>query len=172
MDLDNIKKTWQETEIKSSVGEDKIRKMLNNTGKSALERLIKYEKIFLWTMIPCILAGVLFYHMHDVTGIIYFALLVVNFFWQIYKIRFLKRIDVSSMNVMEVSKSITRYRQYLNYELIGGSIFIVIFFSSYIFYALPNGLSLLSIRHGYYISFFELILSFALLLVLSASLYY
>lgn len=30
MDLDNIKKTWQQTDIRPDIDDDKIRKMLSN----------------------------------------------------------------------------------------------------------------------------------------------
>lgn len=138
MDLDSIKKTWQEANIKPTIDESKIQKMLDNKGKSAYANLLKYDKCFLWLLIPCVFAGVLFYCMHPLPGILYFALLIPAFFWQLYKISYLKKADVSKMGILEISKGVTRYKKFLVYEIIIGAVWIVAFSVSYIYYGLPS----------------------------------
>lgn len=165
MDLDNIKKTWQETDIKSSVGEDKILNMLNNKSKGALAKLIRFEIIFIWLLIPCIAAGVLFYFMHQFTGIFYFSLLLITFFWQLYKIRYLKSIDVTNIGILDASKKINNYRRFISFEIIIGAIYAVTFFVSYVFYALP------AIIHKQ-MSFDELLVTFFIGIILIAIITY
>ena len=173
MDLDYIKKTWQQVDIESSIGEDKIQMMLDNKGQGALARLIRYEKFFLCLMVLCVLFGALFYILHPVTGIIYSITLVISFFWQSYKIKYLKNIDVSTMGILEVSKRITRYRQYITYEIIAGTVFALIFFSCYIFFAMPEFVSIVHHKPiGNQIPLFELVVSFVASLLLFAIIVY
>lgn len=137
MDLDNIKKTWQQAEIKPGIGEDKIRLMLNKGG-GALDKLKKTEKVFFWLLIPCLFAGVMFYRMHWLPGVLYTALVVFGFFWQRYKMRFLDSINLSEMTVMETTKAITRYKKYLIREIISGFVFIPVFFWAYTFFGMKR----------------------------------
>jgi len=144
MDLDNLKKTWQETQVKPTIDECKIQKMLDNRGQSAFERLIRYDKIFLWLLIPCVFASILFYYMHPIPGIIYSIVLVYGFCWQIYKLRFMKKVDLSEMGILEVSKCITKYKKLLLYEIIIGAVGIVFFFVPYVYFGLPGMISKMS----------------------------
>jgi uncharacterized membrane protein YagU involved in acid resistance len=48
-------------------------------------------------------------------------------FWQIYKYRFLKRIDLANMGVLDISDKMTTYKKYLLMEFIAGVIWAVIF---------------------------------------------
>lgn len=136
MDLDNIKKSWQETEIKPTINDDKIQQMLNNKGKGAFEKLKKTEVVFFWLLIPCVFAGVIFLSMHWLPGALYGALLVYAFFWQRYKIRYLNRIDLSAMTVLEASKAITKYKKFLYREIMVGIVFIPVFFWTYTFFGM------------------------------------
>ena len=54
MDLDNIKKAWQESNITPSIDEQKIEKMLSNEGNSAFNSLFKYERFGRISMIICL----------------------------------------------------------------------------------------------------------------------
>lgn len=138
MDLDNIKKTWQETEIKPTIDERKIQKMLGNKGQSAFERLIKYDKLFLRLLIPCFFAGMLFFYMHYIPGTIYFIMMVYSFFLQRYKLKFMGAINLSEMGILEVSKAITKYKKILLYEIMIGAVCIPVFSISYLFFGMPN----------------------------------
>ncbi|MDH6308173.1 hypothetical protein M2451_001202 [Dysgonomonas sp. PFB1-18] len=139
MDLDNIKKTWQETEIKPDIGDDKIQKMISNEGKSAFNSLLKVEKFALFLMIPCLAIGVLVSCcMHLLFGIFYSVLVVGGAFWQMYKIKFLKQIDLSAMGILDVSKEITRYKKYIVKEIICGLILVLPLFFMYTYFVLPS----------------------------------
>jgi hypothetical protein len=146
MDLDNLKKTWQETEVRPAIDECKIRKMLDNRGKSAFEKLIRYDKIFLWLLIPCAVANIFFYYMHLIVGIILSILLVYGFCWQVYKLGFMKKVNLSEMGILEVSKCITKYRKLLLYEIIIGAVGVVSFFVPYIYLGIPGVLNKMSGR--------------------------
>lgn len=141
MDLDNIKQTWSGFDQSPSVEEYKIEQILKNEGRDALSRLIRYEKIFLWLLLPCIGFGVMVFYMHHLTGIFFATSLIVAFLWQMHKIRHLKSIDILVMDVLSVSKNINQYRKYIYREIIVGTLFAPIFFACYTFFALPNVLS-------------------------------
>lgn len=139
MDLDNIKKSWQETDIKPRIDKDKIQRILDNRGKGAFDALLKYDKLFFWLLIPCFFLGVLFsFFIHPLPGIFYSVLVIIGFFWQIYKIKFLRKINISEMGIIEVSKQITKYKKYIVYEISIGSITIIPFFIFYTYYGLPE----------------------------------
>lgn len=137
MDLDKLKKSWQEADVTPTIHENKIQKMLDNKGKGAFENLLRVEKIFFWLLIPCAFAGLFFYHMHPLPGIVYFALLIPAFFWQAYKIRTLKKIDLSNMGILEVSKCMVRYKKNIFWEIIVGVVWVIIFFIFYVYWGLP-----------------------------------
>ncbi|NDV94403.1 hypothetical protein D0T84_05645 [Dysgonomonas sp. 521] len=138
MDLDNIKKTWQETEIKPTIDECKIQKMLDNKGQGAFERLIKYDKLFLWLLIPCFFAGILFFYMHYIPGTIYFIMMIYSFFWQRRKLKFMGAVNLSEMGILEVSKAITKYKKTILYEIMIGVVCLVVFFVPYLYFGMPG----------------------------------
>lgn len=138
MDLDNIKKTWQATDLKSTVGEDKIKKMLDNKGRGAFANLLKFEKLFFLLLIPCLFFAIALFFMHLFPAIVYSALLIPAFVWQNYKIRYLKGIDFSAMGILEVSKKMTRYKKFLFYEIVVGVVWAILFLVSYTYYGLPK----------------------------------
>lgn len=139
MDLDNIKKSWQESDIRPKIDEDKIQKILDNKGKGAFDALLKYDKLFFWLFIPCLLFGILVsIFIHPLPGIFYSVLVIIGFFWQAYKIKFLKKINLSEMGILEASKQITKYKKYIVYEISIGFIAIIPFFIFYTYYGLPE----------------------------------
>lgn len=138
MDLDNLKKTWQEAEIKPTIDDAKIQKMLDNKGQGAFAKLIKYDQLFIKLLIPCAFAEILFFYLSTWLGIIYGILFIYSFFWQRYKIRFMKGFDLSAMGILEASKCILRYKKFIIYEMVIGAIIIIPFFLFYTYYVLPD----------------------------------
>ncbi|MFV0418172.1 MAG: hypothetical protein ACK5KT_05535 [Dysgonomonas sp.] len=139
MDLDNIKKSWQNADVKPIINEDKIQRILDNRGKGAFDALLKYDKLFFWLLIPCFLLGLLIsFFMHPLPGIFYSILVIIGFFWQAYKIKVLKSFDLSAMGILEVSKCITKYKKYIVYEILIGLVSIIPFFIFYTYYGLPE----------------------------------
>ncbi|MDR2955431.1 MAG: hypothetical protein LBV43_10150 [Prevotella sp.] len=175
MELDNIKKTWQENEIKPSIDEEKIRRMLNNRSKNAFNRLFMVEMVYFILLIPCIFAGVWFYNLHPIPGILYFAGLVVSFVWQWYKISYLKKIDLIEMGILDVSKRITTYKKYLSYEIFIGAAWGLAVFICFTFFAMPVQIPELSspdLSFILWIGLAAMIILFAILMILIYKFFY
>ena len=118
MDLDNIKKDWQQADSSVSIGEDKIKMMLNNKGKSAFANLLKYEKLFFRLLIICFAISILFWFINIPFAIAYLLLLTLSFLWQKYKIKFLERINLFEMDILEVSQLTNKYKIFINTAVI------------------------------------------------------
>lgn len=139
MDLDNIKKSWQEAQVRLTIDEDKIQKMLDNKGKGAFSALLKFDRLGFWLLIPCLLLGIIgIFCIHLLPGIFYSILVIGGLFWQRYKIQYLKGFDLSEMGILEVSKCITKYKKFIIYEILIGAIAIVVFFIFYTYFGLPE----------------------------------
>lgn len=147
MDLDNMKKTWQQTSIKPQLEEDKIQQMLDNKGKGALDKLLRTEKIFLWMAIIILPLACLLEFSRPFISLFFIAMLVPGCIWQIYKIRFLKKIDTLQMGIVEISAHINRYKKYLLWEITAAIPILIIFMLSYtIFLFHPKDYSYESLR--------------------------
>lgn len=142
MDLDNIKKAWQETEIQSSVTDQRIQQMIDNKGKSAFNSLLRYEKIGVAALICCIALSFVF---RDKWAIgVYLITIALAIPWQLYKIKFLKKFDFATMNILETSNRLSRYKKYLIGEVFIGFIWAFAFmaFSVYRSMYLTNNIPL------------------------------
>lgn len=147
MDLDNMKKTWQQTSIKPQLEEDKIQQMLDNKGKGALDKLLRTEKIFLWMAIIILPLACLLEFSRPFISLFFIAMLVPGCIWQIYKIRFLKKIDTLQMGIVEISAHINRYKKYLLWEITAAIPILIIFMLSYTIFLLhPKDYSYESLR--------------------------
>lgn len=133
MELDKLKKSWQQAEIKSSIDEDKIQRIINNRGKSAFNTLLKLERISFYASFCCIFFAVFIFFLSYTLGIVYSLLIPVAVYWQSYKIRYLKKTDFVQMNVLEISKHINKYKLFIKKELIAVTGFVVVFFGIYAF---------------------------------------
>jgi len=128
MDLDNIKKRWQETEIKPAITEEKIKKMISNEGQSAFNSLLRYEKIGIISTILCIPLGYLVFEKHLPVAILIVASCIIGLFWQIYKYKKLKKNNISEMGITEISCNFFWYRKALLKEFYTGLVWFVFFF--------------------------------------------
>lgn len=147
MDLDNMKKTWQQTSIKPQLEEDKIQQMLDNKGKGTLDKLLRTEKIFLWMAIIILPLACLLEFSRPFISLFFIAMLVPGCIWQIYKIRFLKKIDTLQMGIVEISAHINRYKRYLLWEITAAIPILIIFMLSYTIFLLhPKDYSYESLR--------------------------
>ncbi|WP_108823137.1 hypothetical protein [Dysgonomonas sp. Marseille-P4361] len=125
MDLDNIKKAWQETNISPSIDEQKIEKMLSNEGHSAFNSLLKYEKLGRTLMIICLLIAYPVFSNHLSVFIIYTVSVILGFFWQLYKVRKLKEIDIAHQSITQISNQVYWYRKIIFKEFVIGIIWFV-----------------------------------------------
>ncbi len=120
MDLEEIKKIWQEVDSlkkQKQISDARIKKMLRNEGKSALDKLIRTAKIYTIIIIPLGLLICLFSYKFFEAGGFYpvcplFMLLVCLLLepLEIYLYRLLKGIDYSTMTVKEVNARILKYQ--------------------------------------------------------------
>jgi len=151
MELDDIKKMWQEIDSlkeKQQINESRIKEMLKNEGKTALDRLIKLKKIGMVIAIPlgifmCFISHKFFeaggYYMIMPFIFLLYTILIVpfNYYWH----RFLKGIDFSNMTVREVLERILKYQNMIQkfemYGIIFGIIYLGIWY--YLFYKLMIG---------------------------------
>jgi len=131
MDLDNIKKTWQETDLKPSIDDRKIRMMLNNRGRSAFNSILSYETVGAICLLLCVPVGYLVFDKDISIRIFFVVSTILGLVWQLYKLVRLKKVDLATMSITEVSRHIVWYRRAMVKELlIGASWFIcfIIFF--------------------------------------------
>lgn len=127
MDLDNIKKTWQETEMKPAIDEKKIEKMISNKGQSAFNSLLKHERNGIIMLLVCIPLGYLIFNKYLPVMIVYLSSIVVGLVWQVYKFRKLKEIDMSAMSITDISNRTYSYRKTLMKELAIGIVWLISF---------------------------------------------
>lgn len=128
MELDNIKKKWQNAEIKLDIDNEKIGKMLSNDGHSAYNALLKFEKIGAFAMVICSVFGYFVFSRYLPVSIVYTVSAFFAFFWQIYKIRKLRQINIGHMTIMEISSKLYSYRKIIFKEFFAGAAWLVLFF--------------------------------------------
>ena len=144
MELDEIKKMWNEIDTlkeKQQVNENRIKEMLKNKGKSALEKLLKVAKFYTIAMIPL---GILFclisYRFFQAGGyyiiipLVFLLLCILLEPFQIYLYRLLKQIDYSTMTVKEVSERILKYQNILQKGRIYGMIGFIVFMGIWLYF--------------------------------------
>lgn len=137
MDLDKLKNTWNNTSIQPKIDDEKIYRMLDKKGKSALQRLLWFEWLGV-ILIPILIAVIFIHQQHNpkvpystftMTWIYSFCVLI--FFWQLFKIRLLKKINPENSDILASFKAITQYKKYIRYELLIGCIWLVVYIFSY-----------------------------------------
>ena len=151
MELDEIKKIWNEIDLsreKQQDNDDGIKEMLKNEGKTALSKLLRYGKFSTIAMIPLgLIFCLLSYQFFEAGG--YFIIWPLLFLLicismeplEIYSYRLLKEIDFSSMSVKEVSERILKYQNIVRkcemYGIVIGLIYLGIWY--YLYYKLIFG---------------------------------
>ncbi|MDF9830066.1 hypothetical protein [Parabacteroides sp. PF5-6] len=118
MDLDQMKKEWQETPLEVNVGEEKIGQMIGNEGRSAFRKLLRNEQIAIIVAVLCALISGIFKYPELVW--FYRITIALGFCWQIYKVVYLRRVDLINMSILEISRSYIRYRKMAIYEIVLG----------------------------------------------------
>ena len=144
MELDEIKKMWQEIDTlkeKQQINESRIKEMLKNEGKTALARLIMFKKIGMIILIPlgllmCLISHKFFeaggyYVILPLTFLLYTILMVP---YNHYLYCFLKEINFSAMTVKEVSERILKYQNIIQKNQFYGTIWFFIFLGIWIYF--------------------------------------
>lgn len=140
MDLDNLKKVWNENQIElPSVPDDKILSILKGKGKTALYKLYIWELIGAVIFLPLIIVPFI----HNKFFIIFqyskfsqyflMAFCILGFFWQLYKIFILKKVDLRNNTIIMSSKYICRYKLCINSEVFISLLFISVFMVSFFY---------------------------------------
>lgn len=146
MDLDKLKNTWQKAEIKLTMNENQIQQILNNKGKSAFNKLIRYEKIGFIVSFLLIIASIGIIILSQIALKIkddYFPLFfcvstILISIWQGYKYKFLNKIDTLKMDILQVSQNINTYKKYIAGEWIVAIIWTIAMFLIFFINKLPN----------------------------------
>ncbi|HCO67804.1 MAG TPA: hypothetical protein DIT04_08645 [Dysgonomonas sp.] len=140
MDLDRLQKSWNQIKLSSLATEDDIRNMISSKVKTTVDRLIRTETIFLLAIFPLIavpfivdwlLKGV--YVLPFPIKAAYIFLCMISLFWQDYKRRLLKQIDMVNRSILDNRKLFLQYRLRIKYELIFGTIFVLIMYSAIVY---------------------------------------
>ena len=139
MDLDNMKKTWNDNLFTPSFSENNIRQIIYRKGKTALSILLWFEIIGLIVVLPFIALP----YIHELylprvpypafTKYFFISGCLASFFWQIYKVRLLKKIDLKQIDILSGLKIISRYKLYIKRELIAGMAFAFIILGSFFY---------------------------------------
>ncbi len=124
MELEEIKKLWQDMDTpkaQKQITDDSIRRILQQEGKSALDKLIRTARVYTIIMIPLGLFLCLCSHQFFTAGGFYmvwpllFLLICIALEpYEIYLYRLLKSIDYSTMSVKEVSARILKYQHHIS----------------------------------------------------------
>lgn len=146
MDLDKLKNTWQNAEIKLTMNENQIQQILNNKGKSAFNKLIRYEKIGFIVSFLLIIAsiGLIIFSQialkikDDYFPLFFCVSTILISIWQGYKYKFLNKIDTLKMDILQVSQNINTYKKYIVGEWIVAIIWTIAMFLIFFINKLPN----------------------------------
>ncbi|MDL2323378.1 hypothetical protein LJC52_05255 [Bacteroidales bacterium OttesenSCG-928-A17] len=145
MDLDEMKKAWQENiQLKEqlSLSDKKIKELLKREGKTAIDRLMLYAKIYIILSIPlglllCLCSFRFFQAGWPYSLIPLFFLFLCTFIVlpsEIYVYRLLRSIDFSVMSLKEVSSKILKYQQIIRFWELIGIVFFVIYMAIWMFF--------------------------------------
>ena len=143
MELDEMKNLWDKVNKVSentNITKEKILKMLQSSYKGAMKSLLKYEFWGLILVLPAAFLLIIIYQLqYKESGIIqiltfvFTATCIIGFFWQLYKYKYLKKIDTATMNILQISEKMLVYRKYIVHEFIFGIMFFIMFMTPYIY---------------------------------------
>lgn len=136
MDLDKIKKEWQETPVEVHLDDEQIGRMIDQKGQTAFNKLVKYEKIGLVVSVLLLFMANIF--IYKELSQLYRVVVVVLFFWQLYKCWYLRKVDLKKMSIVDISKYYIRYKRFIIVENIFGILFFLFFVLFYGFLKYKN----------------------------------
>ncbi len=143
MELDEIKKIWQDMDLlkeQKKISDERIKRMLRNEGKSALDKLIRTARFFAIIIIPLgLLLCACSYRFFEEGG--YYPVVPLSFLllcilmmpFETYLYRLLKGIDFSIMSVREVSEKILKYYRIIRKGQFFGMILFIVYLAIWYF---------------------------------------
>ena len=139
MDLDNMKKAWNDDEFIPAITQENIQNIIHKKEKTALSQLLWFEIIGLIMVLPFMAAP----YIHalyfprapypEFTKWFFMSTCIISFFWQLYKVRLLKNIDLKQDNILLSLKTISTYKLYIKREFIVGVAFLCIILGSFFY---------------------------------------
>lgn len=125
MSLEELKNSWQKMNQFPPTEKEELEEIIKADKKTAIEKLIRTEYIMLVADLLTFAPLALVHSINQLLFAIFLAVLIFVIPWQIYKISFLKKINIAQMDIIEVHKRIQRYRIFILSELYSGIVFIV-----------------------------------------------
>lgn len=136
MDLDNIKKTWQQTTLRSAIGEEKIQKMLDNKGQGAFNSIMRYEKYSIVGLVVCMLIAYPLFSRFMPVLYSYLVTCLIGIIWQIYKFRLLKNANIAELSITKAAQFYYQYKRLIIRELIVGCVWFFFFIALFGYFEL------------------------------------
>lgn len=140
MDLDNLRKVWNEKQIGlPSVSDDELLSILKSKSRTALTKLYIWELIGMIIILPLIIVPLIHNKVFEIFQYSAFsqyfltAFCIFCFFWQLYKIWILKRVDLKNNTILVSSKYICHYKLCINIEVFVSIVFVSIFMISFFY---------------------------------------
>lgn len=140
MDLDKIKESWNKPDIPVHTDEGKIRNIIHGKAKTALDRLVATETLLLFVAVPLIFVpSILDYFFGQLYTFPFFIksayiiFCVIGIFWQMYKRRLLKKIDIANTGIVSCHKYFLKYKLCIKSEIIAGSIIFLVLYTAFIY---------------------------------------
>ena len=139
MDLDSIKDIWTKTDLTVRVEEGRFEKILSGKVRNALDRLMIFEKTSMYIAIVLTCMPWLHNYLFSIAQYSLFSKIwftgfcIIFFFWEIVKIKLLKKIDIEKTDILSSLKYITRYKKYIQYELLIAITWFFIFIFSFVY---------------------------------------
>lgn len=135
-----MKKMWNNPDTPVYTDEGRIRDIIHSKVKTALERLITTETLFLFLVIPLIpMLFVLDYFLGGLytfpifIKLTYAAFCAAGIVWQIYKRRLLKKADIVNTGIVACRKCFLKYRLCLKFEIIVGIVFFLVLHTAFVY---------------------------------------
>lgn len=140
MDLDKMKKMWNNPDTPVYTDEGRIRDIIHSKVKTALERLITTETLLLVLVIFLIPMPFVFdyflgelYTFPFFLKVTYIVFCIAGIFWQLYKRQILKKTDIVNTGIVACRKCFLKYRLCLKFEIIVGIVFFLLFYSAFVY---------------------------------------
>jgi len=139
MELEKLKNTWEKvSEIDARPNDKQILNLLKTSNKNYLDKIIRIETNSLraFFILPFLFVAVnfltyLFFPQLLINYLFMVLFIFVSFaamaIWQSYKLKYLKKIDITNSSIISVSRFINKYRKNMIYETVTSLIWFTLF---------------------------------------------
>jgi len=132
MDLDKIKKTWNEINVPQGTEERRIIDIIRSKARTAIDKLKLVEAIGLILLLPLLSLPFLINDgfLSFFTGYTkwtYVVFCFLGFIWQAYKLSLLRKVDLLKAGIIQCLKYILKYKWCLKFEIPVALLFVLLF---------------------------------------------